>query len=286
MKNKLISLVLLLYLLICLPGAALADGETLLFDYVGLLSGDEAGRISAALEDASREYGMTVAILTVDSLDGKSAEEYADDFYDDNGLGEGEDGDGLLLLVSMSERKWHISTKGYAIYAFPDYYLDSIGDDITPFLADGDCYSAFDTFIEDCRYYLAEDMEDEGYEDRRENYSDEDFYDFSGVETNSGPRMIWIPIAIGVGLVVALIAMSIMKRGMKSVKMQSTAADYVRAGSFSLSESRDVFLYTTVSKTPRPKDDDQQGGIGAGGNFSSTHMSGGGSVHGGRGGSF
>ena len=286
MKNKLISLVLLLCLLICLPCSALADSDTLLYDYEGLLSGDEADSIATALEDASREYGMTVAILTVDSLDGKSAEEYADDFYDDNGLGEGEDGDGLLLLVSMSERKWHISTKGYAIYAFPDYYLDSIGDDITPFLADGDCYAAFDTFIEDCRYYLAADMEDEGYEDRRDNYSDEDFYDFSGVETNSGPRMIWIPIAIGVGLVVALIAMSIMKRGMKSVKMQSTAADYVRAGSFSLSESRDVFLYTTVSKTPRPKDDDQQGGIGAGGNFSSTHMSGGGSVHGGRGGSF
>ena len=286
MKNKLISLVLLLCLLICLPCSALADSDTLLYDYAGLLSGDEADSIATALEDASREYGMTVAILTVDSFDGKSAEEYADDFYDDNGLGEGEDGDGLLLLVSMSERKWHISTKGYAIYAFPDYYLDSIGDDITPFLADGDCYSAFDTFIENCRYYLAEDMEDEGYEERRDNYSDEDFYDFSVVETRSGPRMIWIPIAIGVGLIVALIAMSIMKRGMKSVKMQSTAADYVRAGSFSLSESRDVFLYTTVSKTPRPKDDDQQGGIGAGGNFSSTHMSGGGSVHGGRGGSF
>ena len=286
MKNKLISLVLLLCLLICLPCTALADSDTLLFDYAGLLSGDEADSIAAALEDASREYGMTVAILTVDSLDGKSAEEYADDFYDDNGLGEGDDGDGLLLLVSMSERKWHISTKGYAIYAFPDYYLDSIGDDITPFLADGYCYSAFDTFIEDCRYYLAEDMEDEGYEDRRDNYSDEDFYDFSGADTHTGPRFIWIPIAIGVGLVVALIAMSIMKSGMKSVKMQSTAADYVRAGSFSLSESRDVFLYTTVSKTPRPKDDDQQGGIGAGGNFSSTHMSGGGSVHGGRGGSF
>ena len=286
MKRKFISLVLLLCLLLCLPGTALADGEALLYDYEGLLSGDEADYIAAALEDASLEYGMIIAILTVDSLDGKSAEEYADDFYDDNGLGEGEDCDGLLLLVSMAERKWHISTTGYAIYAFPDYYLDSIGEDITPFLADGDCYSAFDAFIRDCRAYLAEDMEDEGYEERRDNYSDEDFYDFSPAETSSGPRFIWIPIAICIGLVVALIAMSIMKRGMKSVRMQSAAADYVRAGSFSLRESRDVFLYTTVSKTPKPKDNDRQGGIGAGGNFSSTHMSGGGSVHGGRGGSF
>ena len=151
MKRKLIFLVLILCLLLCLPGTALAGRGTLLYDYEGLLSGDEADYIAAALEDVSREYGMTIAILTVDSLDGKSAEEYADDFYDDNGLGEGEDCDGLLLLVSMTERKWHISTTGYAIYAFPDYYLDSIGEDITPFLADGDCYSAFDAFIRDCR---------------------------------------------------------------------------------------------------------------------------------------
>ena len=80
MKRKLIFLVLILCLLLCLPGTALADGETLLYDYEGLLSGDEADYIAAALEDASREYGMTIAILTVDSLDGKSAEEYADDF--------------------------------------------------------------------------------------------------------------------------------------------------------------------------------------------------------------
>ena len=54
MKNKLISLVLLLCLLICLPCTALADSDTLLFDYAGLLSGDEAEtviRFLEALED-------------------------------------------------------------------------------------------------------------------------------------------------------------------------------------------------------------------------------------------
>lgn len=286
MKRKLFSVFLLLCICISLSLPAFAGSDQLLYDYEGLLGSSEAYSVAAALDDLSREYEMTVAILTVASFDGRSAEEYADDFYDDNDLGEGEDDDGLLLLVSMAEREWHISTKGYAIYAFPDYYLDSIGEDITPYLADGDCLAAFETFIEDCRSYMAEDLEDEGYGGRRDEYSDEYFYDFPDAESNSGPRLIWIPIAIGVGLIIAFIAMSIMKRGMKSVKMQAAAANYVRSGSFRLSESRDIFLYTTVSKTPKPKDDDHQGGIGAGGHFSSTHMSGGGAIHGGRGGRF
>lgn len=286
MKRKLFSVFLLLCLCISLSCAAFADNNQLLYDYEELLDISESDSIAAALDDLSREYGMTVAILTVDSFDGKSAEEYADDFYDDNGLGTGEGGDGLILLVSMAERKWHISTKGYAIYAFPDYYLDSIGEDIVPYLADGDYLAAFETFIDDCRSYMAEDMEEEGYDERRDEYSDKDFYDFPETEKNSGPRFIWIPIAIGVGLIIALVSMSIMKRGMKSVRMQAAASDYIRSGSFSLSESRDVFLYTTVSKTPKPKDNDGHGGMGAGGHFSSTHMSGGGSIHGGRGGSF
>ncbi len=293
MKKKVLPFSLLLCLLFCLACPTLADGDALLYDYEGLLTADEAQLIEQELQALSNEYNMTVAILTTPSFDSKTAEEYADDFYDENGLGMGEDNDGLILLVSMTERQWHISTCGYAIYAFPDYYLDTIGDGIVEYLSEGDCYSAFEAYIDGCGYYLAEDMEDEGYEDRREDYSDDMFYDFGDyygeAEVSSGPQPIWIPIAIGIGLVIALIVMSIMKHGMKSVRMQSAAADYVRSGSFSLSDSRDVYLYTTVTKTAKPKDDDDDfnsGGFGAGGHFSGTHMSGGGAIHGGRGGSF
>lgn len=283
MKKCIVSVALALCLIFGLSCVAFADG-TGLYDYEGLLSADGAEDINAALENLSSEYDMTVAILTVSSFDGKSAEEYADDFYDENDLGIGDDRDGLILLVSMAERQWHISTSGYAIYAFPDVYLDDIGESITPYLGDGDGAGAFEAFIEQCGYYLA-DSADEDYE-----YSDEDFYYAPNESSGSGSYLIRIPIAIGIGLIIALIVMSVLKRGMKSVEMQTAAADYVVGGSFNLSESRDVFLYTTVTKTPKPKDDDDDddfhGGFGAGGNFSSTHMSGGGSIHGGRGGSF
>lgn len=282
MKKCILSIFLTLCLISGLSCFAFADTSGLLYDYEGLLSADEAEDISAALEDISSRYDMTVAVLTVGSFDGKSAEEYADDFYDENDLGVGDDRDGVILLVSMAERQWHISTSGYAIYAFPDAYLDDIGESITPYLGDGDCAGAFEAFIELCDYYL-DDSSDDNYD-----YSNDDFYYVPDKGTDSGSHFIRIPIAIGIGLIIALVVMSIMKRGMKSVDMQSEASDYIVNGSLHLSENRDVFLYTTVAKTPKPKDDDGDfhGGFGAGGNFSSTHMSGGGSIHGGRGGSF
>lgn len=44
-------------------------------------------------------------IVTVDSLNGKTVEEYADDYYDDNGYGYGENNSGILFLVAMDDRE-------------------------------------------------------------------------------------------------------------------------------------------------------------------------------------
>ena len=39
---------------------------------------------------------MRLAVVTVNSLEGKTAEAYADDYYDYNGYGYGENDDGLF----------------------------------------------------------------------------------------------------------------------------------------------------------------------------------------------
>lgn len=92
---------------------------------------------------------------------------------------------------------------------------------------------------------------------------------------------VWLIGSLLVGLIIALIVTLSMKRGMKSVSMKSSAADYLRAGSFTPGRREDLFLYHTVSMTAKPKDDDNDRG-----GFSSTHVSSSGSTHGGRSGSF
>ena len=76
--------------------------------------------------------GHTVTIdgVTADTINGETPMAYADDYYDYNGYGAGADNDGILLLLSMEDRDWWISTTGYGIDAFTDYGIDVIGDEI------------------------------------------------------------------------------------------------------------------------------------------------------------
>ena len=65
------------------------------------------------------------------TLDGAVPQDYADDFFDYNDYGMGEDKSGILFLITMSERKWCISTHGEAIQIFTDagqeYMTDNLG---------------------------------------------------------------------------------------------------------------------------------------------------------------
>lgn len=60
-----------------------------------------------------------------------------------------------------------------------------------------------------------------------------------------------ILIAIAVGLIAAFITCMILRGQLKSVKSARNASSYVNYGSFVLTEKHDIFLYSTVSKTPK-----------------------------------
>lgn len=290
--KKLTSLISALLLCLALAVPAFADADQcLVYDNEGLLSDTEIAELESALQDICLEYDVDAAIVTTASLDGKSAEAYADDFYDNNSLGSGADNDGILLLISANERQWAVSTSGYGIYAFTDDIIDSMADEFVPYMSDGEWFCACESFTDNCALYLgyAGDDNYQFNEDDFDNYYDDNYELISS--RPSGFQPMWLLMAIVIGLIAAFIAMSVMKSGMKSVKMQSAAADYVRAGSFELKGSHDLFLYHTVTRTARPKDNDNNGGshhggFGSGGGFSSTHMSSGGAMHGGRSGRF
>ena len=55
-------------------------------------------------------------------------------------------------------------------------------------------------------------------------------------------------VSLAIGLVVGLVTVLLMKRGMSTVRKQKRADNYTREGSFSVEESRDLFLYSTVTR--------------------------------------
>ena len=87
-------------------------------------------------------------------------------------------------------------------------------------------------------------------------------------------------IALAVGLVAGLLVTGNMRRKLKTVRKQDRAASYVRQGSMKLTNQRDLYLYySTVSKSAKPKNEDNNGG-------SSTHTSSSGDTFGGSSGKF
>lgn len=260
---------------LCLIGSISVGAESILnddslsrvVDDANLLSYSDKESISDRIEKLTEKYDFDIVIVTVNSLDGKTPMEYADDFFDYNGYGVGYDNDGILLLVSMEERDWWISTSGYGIKAFTDYGIEFIGDKIVPDLSNKKYYSSFSLFLELTDDFLAEAEKGTPY-DTDHKYKTVMNY------------VIAVGTGLVIGLVIAIIVVLIMKSKMKSVVFQYNANNYAVNNSLKLERSNDIFLYRNVSKTRKPEPSSSGGG------GSSIHTSSSGSSHGGGGGKF
>lgn len=265
--NKIIAILFALILCVtaAVPAFAASDLPRLV-DNADLLTDSEESALLQKLDEISERQQADIVVVTADTIDGKTPMEYADDFYDYNGYGYGEECDGVLLLVSMEDRDWWITTTGYGITALTDAGIEYISEKFLSDLSDGEYAAAFTTYVELCDEFFTQAKTGEPYD---VGHMPKEPFDF-------GMNLL---IALIIGFVVALIATNAMKGKLKTVGFQSAAGSYVKAGSMNVTESRDMFLYTNVSRTARPKESSSGGG-------SSTHTSSSGSSHGGGGGKF
>ena len=213
-------------------------------DEADLLSYDQEQELEAYIDEVSEKHKFDLVIVTVNSLNGKTSSEFADDFYDYNDYGFGEDKDGALLLISMEDGDWAISTCGEGIYTYDDSLLDELEDNCISKLSDNDYFGACKSFIS----------------------ISEDAFTF--------PLLSRIIISLIVGFFIAFCAVNMMKRKLITVQKQIGAKVYTKPDSMQVTSSRDVFLYSHVTKRARPK------------NNSRSHTSSSGRSHGGRSGKF
>lgn len=246
------------------------DTRERVVDMAELLSDSDKTALLSKLDEISERQKLDIVVLTVNTLDGKTPRDYADDFYDYNGYGFGENKDGILLLVSMEDRDWWISTTGYGITALTDAGIEYISKKFLSDLSDGDYAQAFTTYAELCDQFITQAKTGEPYDIG--NMPKEPF------------NIAWnILVAFVIGLVVAFVVTNIMKKQLKTVQLKSEANNYVKSNSMIVTENRDLFLYNQVSRRARPKETDNRSGSSGG---SSTHTSSSGSSHGGGGGKF
>ncbi|MBQ8078215.1 MAG: TPM domain-containing protein, partial [Eubacterium sp.] len=90
---------LVILLITSMPFCAFANDYEFVVDNGNLLTDEEEAKLETELDEVFGETGLCPVVLTVSSLEGKTAEAYADDYYDYNGYPE----DGCLLLVRVSD---------------------------------------------------------------------------------------------------------------------------------------------------------------------------------------
>ena len=254
--------IMLLAVLLCVTMVTPVCAELLgyrVVDQAELLNVRELLSLSNELDALRGKYGVDVVVVTAETLEGKSPRDYADDFYDGNSYCS----DGILLLVSMEDRDWCISTSGSCIVSFTDAGIEYIGDQFLTDLSNGDYAAAFERFAQLCDEFLSQSESG-------------DPYDYHNLPKAPFKLLKNLIISIAIGLVLALIVTGVMKSKLKTVRAQQGAGDYVKPGSLNVTHRQDLFLYRNVHRTPKPKD---SGG-------SSTHRSSSGSSHGGGGGKF
>lgn len=264
LSTVLLSVPVMLTVLSPLPVKA-ADERSFMVDDAGLLSTEDTASMESQLADLCQKYDMHYVIVTDDDPDISSAMEVADDFFDYNGYGTGNDRSGILLYINMSTRDVWISTRGFGITAFTDAGIDYILDQLVDGLGDEAYYETFETYVALC-------------DDFTEQAKNGTPYDVDHMPQEPFPWFGGLIICLALGAIVGLIYILILRGQLKSVAPNESAADYVVNGSMHVTGSREFFLYRTVTKQERPKENSSGGGGG-----STTHRSSSGATHGGGG---
>ncbi len=258
MTKKIITV--LAVMLLCLSMFVSASAFTrvertlpLVVDEADLLFEDEETALLAKCEEFTTKHEMEIAVVTLNSLQGMTAEAYADDFYDYNGYGYGENDDGILVLYvdgAEGKRDLHITTHGKGESEFPDTVREEMYVIMKDLIIAEDYNGAFDAFVQKAE---------------------------EAMKPYVSPMVLFVCVLFGV--VGGLIVTAHMTSKNYTV-YQRDASRYERSGSLELMNHRDRLVNTNIQRIPKATSNNN------GGLRSSTHRSSSGRSHGGTGGRF
>ena len=254
MKKRAIGLLLALLAALALCGSVSAVASGAELDYVtddaGILTEVETQKLETMAERVSQAYGVGVYIVTLgdyEEFEIGTVYETTYTIYHEYNMGEGEDRDGIMLLLSMAERDWAMFCYGeQSEYAFDEYGQEQLEEVFLDDFADNNWYNGFADYIKTC----SDDLEQaaQGKPVRRS-------------------KVVPVLIAVGGSLFLAFLALGLIWLPMKNVRAKSTANHYI-SGELNLTESSDRFTHRT--ETRRKIESKSSGG-------SRSHSGGGGS---------
>jgi len=248
-----VSMIVLFMMISLMP--IIANEENVINDLDFLTNGEERN-LQNEIDRIEDDYDLELVIVFVDDFNVTDSIAYADDYFDYNDYGVGDDKEGILFLIDMYNRQLVITTTGPNTMSRYEYAWMEMRDILSPYLTDQDYNEACERFLE-----MVISVEK------------------TGKVTTYGYRLVKMaknPIPYGIGIVIALIATVIITLSSKG-KVTITNRTYESTDSFILTHQMDQ--YEREHTTKRKIETKSNGGGG-----SRTGSSG--SSHGGGGGGF
>ena len=264
------------------------SGQPRVFDQAGLFSETEIIQLEEKIVQCRKSTKMDVVIVSAYADGERSAEEYADDYYDYGGFGAVKKASGVLLLYYMDGPgqpggECYISTAGTMINMLTDERIESILDDVYGDLGNRDFAGATEHFLEDVKAYVKEGVESGQYTYDR---------DTGEIVRYHSIRLYEVAIAMVIaGILAGSVCLDIKKRyAMKqsSREVSNSLQAYRADCAFHFSVAGDKMVNKYVRSVPIPKNTSSgSGGRGHSGSSSAgrstIHTSSSGSSHGGGG---
>ncbi|WP_010282112.1 TPM domain-containing protein [Bacillus timonensis] len=271
-KKKLILLPFFLLILLTFATGAFANGESI-FDQANLFSDTEKVELQEQASRLSEQFQMDITIVTTNDSEGKSARQYASDFYDSHEFGYGQTEDGVLYLIDMDNREVYIFTRDRIVDYFPDVTVEEILDHVYPYLTEEAFGESAKAFLADLEMTMDKGIPEgssssDGYVPSEGNTS----YTASGGSVGSNDELIkelllYLAIAVGIG-VISIGIMAMYNRG----RSTTTASTYLESNSFNVTNKMDRHYNTRVTQQKIQQNTNSGGGS----SFSGGSRSGGG----------
>ena len=271
-NKKSLSALLALLLLLCTASIALAVprqtappkaqtqeqgiGADRVIDEADILTDSEEKELDAKIDTIERSHKVRILIGTMQDTGGAALGKVANNVVDqipaDNGT--------IVLLLSMKERDWYISTDNKMRARITDGKgVEYLSGEFLPDLKEGKYAAAFTTFAATTDEMLTY------YEKEGEPYD---------------PANAFNLMALGIALVCALILGGtiyyVLYEYEGNVTFAAEADAYLNHDSFQLTRSEDDFLYTTVTRQTKEKKESSSGSNVSSSSRDSSHGGGGG----------
>ncbi len=225
-----------------------------LIDNAGILSESQFSSLSDQLAQLKSKFGADFVVVTVDSLEGLYIEDYAAEFYDQNGYGVGNNYSGVIMVVSFEpgNRQWWTFGTGDCEKYFTKDNVNTMDDVMEPYMVDGNYYMGISEYFKKVDVLLT-----------------------NGKFPKSFSEVFRCVMFAGIpALIAGLISLGSASGSMKAVSTAVQANQYLVPERSNI-VGNDEFIRTTMTRTYSPPSS-SSGRSGGGSSYSGGHHSSGG----------